>query len=60
MAQYKITQTRSSIGTEKKIKASLMCLGLRRIGSTVTVEKRPEIDGVISKVAHLIKFEVIK
>jgi large subunit ribosomal protein L30 len=60
MAQYKITQVRSSIGTEKRIKACLASLGLRKIGSIVTVEKRPETEGLLSKVAHLVKFEVLK
>ena len=60
MSNYSITQIKSTIGTQKKIKETLKALGLKKIGSTSILPKNPSIEGRINKVAHLIKFEVIK
>lgn len=60
MSKYTITQVRSSIGLRKEVKACLLSLGLKKIGSTVTVSKRPETDGLLAKVAHLVKYEIVK
>jgi large subunit ribosomal protein L30 len=55
-----ITAVRSSIGTKPKQRATLKALGLRRIGRTVIKEDRPEIRGMIRKVAHLVKVEEVE
>ena len=45
----KVTQTRSSIGRLPKHKASLLGLGLRRIGHTVELEDTPCVRGMINQ-----------
>ena len=60
MAKYRITQTRSKIGSTKRQKATLDALGLRKINHSVEQEGTPEIMGMINKVKHLVSFEEIK
>ena len=59
MAKLRITQTISSNGETKRQKENLRSLGIRRIGHTVEVEDNPISRGMLAKVAHLVKFEVI-
>jgi large subunit ribosomal protein L30 len=56
MAQ-KITvrQTGSPIRREKDQRATLVGLGLNKLGRTATLEDTPSIRGMISKVAHLVE-----
>ena len=42
MADIKVTQTRSSIGTKPKQRGTLRSLGLGRIGKTNTLPDRPD------------------
>ena len=53
----KITQTRSAIGRLPKHKATLLGLGLRRIGHTVEREETPAIRGIINAGAFMVKVE---
>ena len=53
----KITQIRSAIGRNKIQKKNLLSLGLKRIGSTKTLNESNSINGLIKKVNHLIKIE---
>ena len=57
MADLKVTQVRSSIGTKPKQRGTLRALGLGRIGSSNTLPDRPEIRGMLAKVPHLIAVE---
>jgi large subunit ribosomal protein L30 len=57
MADIRVTQVKSSIGTKPKHRGTLRALGLRGIGQTNTLPDRPEIRGMIAKVPHLIKVE---
>jgi large subunit ribosomal protein L30 len=50
-----ITQTRSVIGAKQRQRRTLRALGLRRIRQTVSHADRPEIRGMLAKVAHLIE-----
>ncbi|MBR6269560.1 MAG: 50S ribosomal protein L30 [Bacteroidales bacterium] len=59
MAKLKITQTISTNGETKRQKENLRSLGIRRIGHTVEVEDNPISRGMLAKVAHLVKYEVI-
>ena len=54
MAELKVTQVRSGIGTKPKHRGTLRALGLGRIGKTNTLPDRPEIRGMIARVPHLI------
>ncbi|MGP1958654.1 MAG: 50S ribosomal protein L30 [Arsenophonus sp. NC-CH8-MAG3] len=53
----KITQLRSSIGRLPKHKATLIGLGLRRIGYTVEHKDTPEIRGMINLISYMVKVE---
>ena len=53
----KVTQTKSSIGRLPKHKATLIGLGLRRIGHTVEVEDTPSVRGMINAVYFMVKVE---
>lgn len=53
----KIIQTRSSIGRLPKHKATLVGLGLRRIGHTVEREDTPAIRGMLNLISYMVKIE---
>ena len=55
MADLKVTQVRSGIGTKPKHRGTLRALGLGKIGNTNTLPDRPEIRGMIARVPHLIR-----
>jgi large subunit ribosomal protein L30 len=57
MAKVKITQTKSRIGSNKRQKATLDALGLRKMNSSVEKENTPQIEGMIRKVMHLVQVE---
>ncbi|MBK6856928.1 MAG: 50S ribosomal protein L30 [Microthrixaceae bacterium] len=59
MADLKVTQTRSAIGSKPKQRGTLRALGLGRIGKTNTLPDRPEIRGMLAKVPHLIDVEEV-
>jgi large subunit ribosomal protein L30 len=50
-----ITQIRSDIGALQVQRRTLRALGLRRIRHTVSHQDRPEIRGMLAKVAHLVE-----
>lgn len=57
MAKVKITQVKSLIDRAKRQKDTVKALGLKKMNDTVTVEVTPQIQGMINKVAHLVKVE---
>jgi large subunit ribosomal protein L30 len=57
MAKVKITQVKSLIDRAQRQKNTVKALGLKKINDTVTVEVNPQIQGMINKVAHLVKVE---
>jgi large subunit ribosomal protein L30 len=60
MAELKITQVRSTIGTRWKQRESLRTLGLRKIRQSVVREDNPQTRGLIAVVRHLVEFEVVE
>jgi large subunit ribosomal protein L30 len=54
MDMLEITQVRSPIGAKANQRATLRSLGLRRVHHTVTQPDRPEIRGMVARVAHLV------
>ena len=56
-ATVTVTQTGSAIGREASQRATLVGLGLNKIGRTKTLEDTPSVRGMIRKVAHLVKVE---
>ena len=57
MSTVKLTQVRSQVGQSQKHRGTLRALGLGRIGKTNEIEEGPVLDGMLRKVAHLVKVE---
>ena len=57
MAKIKITQIKSGIGSTKRQKLTLVALGFHKLNNTIEVEDNPQIQGMITKVRHLIRVE---
>ena len=55
MSEVEITQVRSSAGRQIGQRRTLRALGLRKIRQTVRQPDRPEIRGMLAKVAHLVE-----
>ena len=58
-AKLRITQVRSKIGRPQKQRDTLRSLGLRRIRDSVVRPDRPEVRGMVRKVAHLVTVEEV-
>ncbi len=54
-----MTQVRSAIGAKPKHRGTLRALGLRRPGRQNELPDRPEIRGMLAKVAHLVRVEEV-
>lgn len=52
--KVRVKQIKSQIGFNRKQRATLRGLGLRRINHTVELEDTPSIRGMMYKVRHLI------
>jgi large subunit ribosomal protein L30 len=55
--RIRIRWVRSSIGYNRKQRATLAGLGLRRLNRTVELEDTPAVRGMIDKVIHLVVVE---
>jgi large subunit ribosomal protein L30 len=55
MATLRITQVRSSNGSNPKQRGSLRSLGLGKIGRTTEREDHPTVRGLIHSVRHLVE-----
>ena len=55
--QLKLTLKKSKIGSPKKIRATLIGLGLTKTNKTVVRQDTPEIRGMVRKVQHLVEVE---
>ncbi|MAI79390.1 MAG: 50S ribosomal protein L30 [Deltaproteobacteria bacterium] len=53
--KLKVKQTKSEIGYNRKQRATLRGLGLRRIQDTAELEDTPSVRGMINKVKHLVQ-----
>ena len=57
MAKITVVQTGSPIRRKKDQRATLVGLGLNRIGRESTLEDTPSIRGMIAKVAHMVSIK---
>jgi large subunit ribosomal protein L30 len=57
MAKLRITQVRSKIGQSERHRGTLRALGLTKIGRSVEQEDSRVLQGMLRKVAHLVKVE---
>ena len=55
MAQVKVRQTGSPIRRKNDQRATLIGLGLNRVGRVATLEDTPSVRGMIAKVQHLVR-----
>jgi len=55
MAKVTVRQTGSPIRRTKDQRATLIGLGLNRLGRTATLEDTPSVRGMIAKVAHMVE-----
>ena len=55
MAKVTVKQTGSPIRRTKDQRATLVGLGLNKLGRTATLEDTPQVRGMIAKVAHMIE-----
>ncbi len=55
--RIRVRQVRSAIGYNRKQRATLRGLGIRRMNQTVEVEDTPATRGMIGKVTHLVVVE---
>jgi large subunit ribosomal protein L30 len=60
MAQLKVTQVRSVIGTKRNHRETLRTLGLRKIRQTTVREDTPQLRGLIHTVRHLVTVEEVE
>ena len=59
MAKVKITQVKSTIDRNKKQKATMIALGIKKLNNSVEKELTPQVEGMIKSVAHLLNIENI-
>jgi large subunit ribosomal protein L30 len=52
--QLRVVQVRSTIGAKPQHRGTLRALGLGRIGRERQLPDRPEIRGMLARVAHLV------
>ena len=55
MATFKVKQVKSRINAPKDQKATLIALGLHKIGQVVELEDTPSNRGMVRKVFHLVE-----
>jgi large subunit ribosomal protein L30 len=55
MAQVKVRQTGSPLRRKGDQRATLIGLGLNRIGRVSTLEDTPSVRGMIAKVRHMVE-----
>lgn len=51
----KVRLVRSPIGTNRRVRATVKGLGLRRIGSERVLSKSEAIEGMLRRVSHLVE-----
>ncbi|RVW04403.1 50S ribosomal protein L30 [Rhodococcus spongiicola] len=60
MAQLKVTQVKSTIGTKQNQRDSLRTLGLKKIRQSVVREDNAQNRGLINVVRHLVTVEEVQ
>jgi large subunit ribosomal protein L30 len=55
--QVQVKQVKSGVGCDRRQRATLRGLGLRRLQQVVTLQDTPEMRGMIHAVKHLVAVE---
>ena len=59
MAKIRVTLVKSTIGQIEANKATVKALGLKKIRSSKELDNTPAVQGMLTKVKHLVKVENI-
>ncbi len=59
VAKLRITWIKSDIGHKFDQKATIKSLGFKRLNESIDREDSPSLRGMISKVKHLVKVEIV-
>lgn len=59
MGKVRITQVKSTIDRPKRQKVTMRTLGIRKMNQTVEHEATPQIMGMVAKIQHLVKVEMV-
>ena len=54
MAKIKVTLVKSTIGQVQSVKATVAALGLKKIRSSNELDDTPVVQGMITKVKHIL------
>ncbi|RPF42785.1 50S ribosomal protein L30 [Thermodesulfitimonas autotrophica] len=57
MGEMRITLVRSTIGANRKQRATVAGLGLRRVNQTVVKQNNAALKGMVAKIHHLVRVE---
>ena len=57
MAKIRVTLVKSTIGQVASVKGTVAALGLKKIRSFKELDDTPVVQGMITKVKHLVKVE---
>lgn len=60
MAKIEITLVRSTIHQKPPVRATVRSLGLRKIGSSNTLEATPAVLGMVNAVKHLVSAKEVE
>jgi len=60
MAKLRITQVRGTIRTRPEHRGTLRALGLRRINASVEHEDSPVLQGMLRRVASMVRVEEVE
>jgi len=53
----RVTQVKSAIGFDRRQRATLRGLGIRRLHATVSLQDSPSVRGMLRAVRHLVEVE---
>jgi len=59
LAKLRITWVKSDIGYAQDQRRTLRALGFRRLGQVIERESSPSLLGMVTKIRHFVKVEVI-
>ena len=57
MAKIKVTLVKSTIGQVDSVKGTIKALGLKKFRSSKELDDTPDVQGMLTKVKHLVKVE---
>jgi len=60
MGKLKVTYVRSTIARPEKQRRIVRALGLRKLNQSVIHQDNPAIRGMVAKVPHLVRMEVVQ